>query len=256
MWPADTTTDSGANRQPTPATGQQQVVLRLDEISKQFSTRTILDRVSMRLHKGEVLALCGPSGSGKTTLIRIIAGLLPFDTGLCTVGDVAVSPQQVYPPQLYGSIGVIFQDVNLFPHLTVLANVTLGLRKFKRVPSGAARDRAMTELQRMGVQPLAGRYPATLSGGERQRVAIARALALDPVVLLLDEPTANLDPARVDEVCERILDLACSGTTMLLVTHAVDFARQAAKSFALLRNGACECSLNPAILDQMRSPRG
>ncbi len=230
-------------------------MLGLDEVSKQFNDRPILDRVSLSLHQGEVLALCGPSGSGKSTLIRIVAGLLPFDSGRCTVGEVAVDPNRVYPQRLYGSVGVIFQDANLFPHLSVLANVTLGLRRFKHHPADAARERAIAELRRMGVEALADRYPASLSGGERQRVAIARALALDPVLLLLDEPTANLDPGRVDEVCDRILDLACAGTTMLLVTHSVEFARQTAKTYALLREGACECSATPAILEQLRPAR-
>jgi ABC-type polar amino acid transport system ATPase subunit len=255
MRPADLTTRSAADERPDSATKERRMALRVDEVSKQFSGRPTLDRVSLSLRQGEVLALCGPSGSGKTTLIRIISGLLPFDSGLCTVDGTVVHPHQTYPQRLYGSIGVIFQDANLFPHLTVLANVALGLRKFKRLPAHEARERSMTELERMGVGPLADRYPATLSGGERQRVAIARALALDPLLLLLDEPTANLDPGRVDEVCERILDLACAGTTMLLVTHAVDFARQAAKAFALLRDGICECSHDPATLEQLRPPR-
>jgi glutamate/aspartate transport system ATP-binding protein len=255
MRPVDLRPSPAAKAQPTHEAQGRRVVLRLDEVSKQFSGRHVLDRVTLSLRQGEVLALCGPSGSGKSTLIRIIAGLLPFDGGLCSVDGFAFRPQQVYPAHLYGSIGVIFQEANLFPHLTVLANVVLGLRKFKRLAQREARERGMAELEHMGVLPLADRYPATLSGGERQRAAIARALALDPLLLLLDEPTANLDPGRVDEVCERILDLACAGTTMLLVTHAVDFARQAAKAFALLRNGVCECSQDAAMLERLRPLR-
>jgi len=253
--PADLTTRPAADRHPGRAPDEPRVVLNLDQITKRFNERPVLSGVSLTLRQGEVLALCGPSGSGKTTVIRIISGLAPFDSGLCTIDGTAVNAGQPYPRRLYGSVGVIFQDACLFPHMTVLANVTLALRKFKRLPAAQARQRGIAELERMGVAPLADRYPATLSGGERQRVAIARALALDPLVLLLDEPTANLDPGLVDEVCERILALACAGTTMLLVTHAIDFARQAATAFALLREGTCQCSRDPGTLDHLRPPR-
>jgi ABC-type polar amino acid transport system ATPase subunit len=231
-------------------------VLQLEGVSKAFGTHQVLDRVSLRLNQGEVIALCGPSGTGKSTLIRIIAGLTPFDGGICTVGDAEIRANQTYPARLFGSIGVVFQDANLFPHLTVIQNVTLGLRKFKRLRHGPAMERARAELDRMRVLPLADRYPVTLSGGERQRVSIARSLAMDPVLLLLDEPTASLDPDRVDEVCDRLLCLAREGTTMILVTHAVDLARQVARGFALLRAGTCDYSQDPAILDQLREDRG
>jgi ABC-type polar amino acid transport system ATPase subunit len=255
MQPVDLRIRPEGNVQRGSAGEEPRVVLRLDRVCKRFTGRHILNNVSLRLRRGEVLAVCGPSGGGKSTLVRIISGLAPFDGGTCIVDDVVVHAHQVYPRRLYGSVGVVFQDANLFPHLTALANVSLGLRKFKRLPAREARDRSMAELEHMGVLPLADRYPATLSGGERQRVAIARALALDPVLLLLDEPTANLDPGRVDEVCERILNLARAGTTMVLVTHAIEFARQAAKMFAVLRDGTWECSRGPAILERLRSPR-
>lgn len=231
-------------------------VLQLDGVCKAFGTRRVLDRVSLRLNQGEVIALCGPSGAGKSTLIRIVAGLTPFDDGTCRVGNDLVRADRAYPAHLFGSIGVVFQDANLFPHLTVIQNVTLGLRKFKRLRSGPAMVRARAELDRMGVLALADRYPVTLSGGERQRVAIARSLAMDPVLLLLDEPTASLDPDRVDEVCDRLLSLARDGTTMILVTHAVHLARQIGEGFALLRDGICDYSQNPMILDQLREERG
>jgi glutamate/aspartate transport system ATP-binding protein len=256
MRPLDLPTRSAPLDEPEAVVHDPRVVLRLDEVSKQFGPQQVLHRVSLTLRQGEVLALCGASGSGKSTLIRIVSGLLPFDSGLCTVDGIAVHARQVYPARLYGSIGVIFQDANLFPHLTVLANVALGLRKFRRLPNRSARERGMFELDRMGVLPLADRYPATLSGGERQRVAIARALAMDPLLLLLDEPTANLDPGRVDEVCERIVALARTGTTMLLVTHSHEFARQAAKAFALLTDGVCTYSRDPACLDRLHPPQG
>jgi polar amino acid transport system ATP-binding protein len=188
-------------------------------------------------------------------LIRIIAGLLSFDEGELTIGSTRVRAAAPYPPELYGRIGVIFQDHNLFPHMTAIGNVTLGLREVKRLPPRQAHERAMTELERMGVAALAQRYPATLSGGERQRVAIARALAMDPFLLLLDEPTADLDPDRADEVCDRVLELADQGVTMLLVTHSLEFARRAACVFALMQEGTCHVSRDPALLDRLRYRR-
>lgn len=226
-------------------------VLQVDSVSKQFGTRRILSGVSLKLRQREVLALCGASGCGKTTLIRIIGGLIHFDAGRLMIGLATIPAQAAYPHELYGKIGVIFQEDNLFPHMTVLENVTLALREVKQLRRGQAHERGMAELERMGVVLLAHRYPATLSGGEKQRVAIARALAMDPLLLLLDEPTANLDPDRVDEVCERVMELAAAGTTMLVVTHNIEFARQAAQSFAVLHDGTCHLSRDPAILDSL-----
>lgn len=230
-------------------------VLQLDAVVKHFGTRRVLGDISFKLRQRDVLALCGESGCGKTTLIRIISGLAPFDTGQLTVGETIIQAQEMYPADLYGRIGVVFQDHNLFPHLTVIENVILGLREFKRLTKRAAIERGMAEMERMGVTPLAHRYPATLSGGEKQRVAIARALVMDPLLLLLDEPTANLDPDRAGEVCERILELATTGTTMLLITHSIELACQTANVFALLQDGTCRFSESPEILEALRSRR-
>lgn len=227
--------------------------LKVNSISKRFGADFVLKSVSLTLRQRKVLALCGTSGCGKTTLIRIICGLLHFDGGQLEIGDTSVHHQSPYPKGLYGKVGVIFQDHNLFPHLTAIGNVTLALREFKRLSMKDAEERGMAELKRMGVESIAKRYPASLSGGERQRVAIARALTMDPLLLLLDEPTANLDPDRVDEVCDRVLELASSGTTMLLVTHNLECARQAASTFALLQDGNCLVSDDPAILEGVRS---
>ena len=228
-------------------------VLQIDAVGKRFDAQPVLNGVSLRLRQREVVALCGPSGCGKTTLIRIVSGLLHFDTGHLTIGTARIPAGAPYPPALYGSVGVIFQEHNLFPHMTAIANVTLALREVKRLPARQAEERGMAELDRMGVASLARRYPSELSGGEKQRVAIARALAMDPLLLLLDEPTANLDPDRVDEVCERVLELANGGTTMLLVTHNIEFARRAAKSFALLQDGRCHVSGSPTVLEGLRT---
>jgi polar amino acid transport system ATP-binding protein len=223
--------------------------LRITSVDKHIDTRQLLHGVTLRLRQREVLALCGPSGCGKSTLLRIICGLTDFDAGELTIGEETVSAHTTYPAKLYGKIGLIFQDHNLFPHMTAIANVTLGLREVKRLPRREARERAIAELERMGVASLAERFPSTLSGGERQRVAIARALAMDPLLLLLDEPTAHLDSDRVFEVRDRVLELARVGTTMVLVTHNIQFAREAARTYALLRDGLCIVSNDSAILD-------
>lgn len=230
-------------------------ILETNSLSKRYGTNQVLSGISISIRPHEVLALCGPSGSGKTTLIRIISGLIGFDGGHLRIADSVIAAEAPYPTNLFGKVGVIFQEPNLFPHLTAIENVTLALREVKRMPVNQAHDRGMVELERMKVASLATRYPASLSGGEKQRVAIARALAVDPLLLLLDEPTANLDPDLVDEVCDRILELAGVGMTMLLVTHSVDFARQAARSFALLQDGQCQLSDDGALLENLRSRR-
>jgi ABC-type polar amino acid transport system ATPase subunit len=196
-----------------------------------------------------VLVLSGVSGAGKTTLLRIITGLCGFDSGKLLIESSEISATNPYPRHLFGRIGFVSQSLGLFPHLTIIDNVTLALREYKRLARAAARTRALIELERLGVAQLAGQYPATLSGGESQRVAIARALALDPLALLLDEPTAHLDPERVDDFCRRVEELKSNGTSMLVVTHNLRFARQIADHFAILNNGVCHCSNSPAILN-------
>jgi|LNAP01.1.fsa_nt_gb polar amino acid transport system ATP-binding protein len=222
--------------------------LQLDGVSKSFGSRSVLNAISIGLEQRKVLALCGASGSGKTTLLRIICGLCTFENGQVAIGTVTISAGTVYPRNLYGRIGLVSQDPNLFPHLTAVENVALALREFKRLPRRHAHELAMIELERMGVAELAQQYPATLSGGEKQRVAIARAVAVEPLVLLLDEPTAHLDRSFAEEVCQRIIDLSEQGTTIVIVTHSVGLARDVAKTFAILRNGTCSCSDDPEIL--------
>lgn len=230
-------------------------ILGLRSIEKSYDGRRVLKDVSFELRRGEVAALCGRSGSGKTTLIRIICGLTGFDAGELSVDGSVIQASERYPRRLFGRIGVVFQDHNLFPHMTALENVMLAPREYLRLSSGDARERGMAELKRMGVAELADRYPVNLSGGEKQRVSIARALAVNPLVLLLDEPTANLDPDRVDEVRDRILELAGTGTTMLLATHNTEFAVQAARTFALIQEETLQVSRDPALLENLREQR-
>jgi ABC-type polar amino acid transport system ATPase subunit len=227
------------------------MILRVETLCKKFADRVVLSDLSLEIDRGTVLALCGPSGAGKTTLIRILGGLIGFDAGRISMGNRSITEADAYPPELYGKIGLVFQDHNLFPHMTAVANVELALRRVRRLEPRAARDRAIAELDGLGLAGLADRYPSSLSGGERQRVAIARALAMDPLLLLLDEITSFLDPSLVGEVLSCILRLSQRGTTMLLVTHNLAFAKQAASRFGVLEGGGLTVSNQPEILDRL-----
>jgi ABC-type polar amino acid transport system ATPase subunit len=227
------------------------MLLSISNICKSFDGRKVLDSVSLEIECGAVMSLCGPSGCGKTTLIRVIAGLCGFDSGRLAINDQSIVPGGIYPQNLHGRVGVVFQEHNLMPHMTALQNVMLGLRYGLKLPRKEARERAMAELAGMSLSDKASQYPASLSGGERQRVAIARALATDPLVLLLDEPTSGLDSSLIGEVLGAIERLCKDGMTMLLVTHNLKFAKHAGGKFAVMHNGRVEVSNDPDALDAL-----
>jgi ABC-type polar amino acid transport system ATPase subunit len=229
------------------------MILSVDSISKSFGSKTVLKDVSFRIDGGSVFALCGASGTGKTTLVRILAGLTGFDSGKLVLHGTSIASDMPYPRSLYGQVGVVFQDHNLFPHMTALANVTLALRRGKKLPRETAEERGQRELARVGLRDHAHRYPASLSGGEKQRVAIARALALDPLLLLLDEPTSGLDRHLMVEVLRSIRDLAKGGTTMLLITHNLEFAAKTASRFGVLEDARLTASDEPGLLDRLQA---
>lgn len=227
------------------------MISRVDRISKSYGNHRVLDEVSFEIDKGMVFALCGPSGSGKTTLVRIISGLLGFDSGRMVLGETVIAAGQLYPETLYGKIGVVFQEHNLFPHMTALQNVTLGLRKVRRLSREEANERAMVEFDKVMLTGKVTQYPSSLSGGERQRVAIARALAMDPMILLLDEPTSGLDQFQIGEVLRTIKGLSDAGTSMLLVTHNLRFAKHTGDRFALIEDGRIKVSEDSSLLDSL-----
>ena len=227
------------------------MILRVDNVCKSFGDQRVLEGVTLEIDKGMVFVLAGPSGGGKTTLARIVSGLIGFDAGQLTLGQDILPAGQAYPQRLYGQIGVVFQEHNLLPHMTALQNVELGLRYGRKLGAKESRERATHELAEVGLADKSKQYPATLSGGECQRVAIARALAMDPLVLLLDEPTTGLDPLRISGVLDSIARLSRSGTTMLLITHNLRFARHTGNRFAVLADGKIAVSDSPAVLDRL-----
>jgi polar amino acid transport system ATP-binding protein len=224
-------------------------------VRKSYGANEVLKSVDLTVARGEVTVLIGPSGSGKSTLLRCINHLEKHDAGELRVDGELVG-YQLRNGKLYersdrelcgerAAIGMVFQRFNLFPHLTVLENITIGPVKVKDVPLDAAKAKARELLDRVGLESKESHYPSQLSGGQQQRVAIARALAMEPKLMLFDEPTSALDPELVGEVLDVMKDLARSGMTMVVVTHEMGFAREVATSAYFLDKGIIEESGNP-----------
>jgi glutamate transport system ATP-binding protein len=219
------------------ATVTEPPLVVLEKVNKRFGDVHALRDVDLTVDRGEVLVVLGPSGSGKSTMIRTMNRLEPIDEGRITV-DGKPLPEEGKPlAQLRADIGMVFQSFNLFAHKTVLGNVTLGPMKARGLDKAAARERAHALLERVGIADKADRYPAELSGGQQQRAAIARALAMEPKLMLFDEPTSALDPEMIQEVLEVMLELAAEGTTMVVVTHEMGFARSAARRVVFMDEG-------------------
>ena len=222
-------------------------VLRLTGLSKRFGQNTIFSGVDLDVWSGDRIAILGASGSGKSTLLRCINFLEHPDAGRVEVGGQLIGQASEGQPvvryeerelnQLRERVGMVFQQFNLFPHMTAIANVMEGLVTVRRLTKTEARKRALEQLSRVGLADKADAYPAHLSGGQKQRVAIARALAMEPEILLFDEPTSSLDPALVGEVLGVIEALAKEGRTMLLVTHEIGFAYHMATRIVFVANG-------------------
>ncbi|HUR48753.1 MAG TPA: amino acid ABC transporter ATP-binding protein [Acidimicrobiales bacterium] len=216
-------------------TGTPLVVI--DQLHKWFGDVHALDGVDLSVGRGEVVVVLGPSGSGKSTLCRCINRLERPDSGTVSIDGAIVPEEGKALARLRADVGMVFQSFNLFAHKTILQNVTLGPVKVRKIPRAQARDNAMALLERVGIADKAGRYPAELSGGQQQRAAIARALAMDPKVMLFDEPTSALDPEMISEVLEVMLELAAEGTTMVVVSHEMGFARSAAQRVVFMDQG-------------------
>ncbi|RXT06237.1 amino acid ABC transporter ATP-binding protein [Ammoniphilus sp. CFH 90114] len=212
-------------------------MIKVDQVYKSFGKLEVLHEVSLEIQKGEVVALIGPSGSGKSTLLRCM-NLLETPTK----GKVFINGQEVTSPKtdiakVRQNVGMVFQHFHLFPHMTVLENMTYAPIKVKNVPKEKAREKAFELLTRVGLRDKADVYPSRLSGGQKQRVAIARSLAMEPEIMLFDEPTSALDPEMVKEVLDVIKSLAHTGITMVIVTHEMGFAREVADRICFLDGG-------------------
>jgi polar amino acid transport system ATP-binding protein len=212
-------------------------LLEYRDVLKAFGDKVVLDGIDLLVDRGQVISLIGASGSGKSTLLRCTNLLEPIDDGMIVFDGVDISEPGLPPDPVRRRIGMVFQSFNLFPHMTVLDNVTLAPRKVLGRSAGDAHDRAMTMLTRFGLADKAHDYPDRCSGGQQQRVAIVRALQMDPEVMLLDEITSALDPELVGEVLDVVRDLKREGMTMLLATHEMQFAREISDRVCFLHAG-------------------
>lgn len=213
------------------------VVLEVEDVYKKYKGQEVLKGISFKVKKGETKVIIGPSGTGKSTLLRCINQLTIPDKGRIWLESEEVTHTKKNINQFRQKMGMVFQDFNLFDHLTALGNVEIGLIRVKRMDKDEARQKAIEELKKVGLEEKANLYPAQLSGGQKQRVSIARALAMDPKVMLFDEPTSALDPELIGEVLEVIKNLAIQGMTMVLVTHEMGFARSVANEIIFMEGG-------------------
>jgi len=212
-------------------------VIEFRDVDKWFGSLHVLKRINLKVSGGEVVVVCGPSGSGKSTLIRCVNRLESIQSGEIIVDGQSLLDPKFDPSKLRTDVGMVFQSFNLYPHMTVLQNITLAPTKVKGLAAGEAEKVAKELLDRVGIPDKAGVYPANLSGGQQQRVAIARALAMKPKIMLFDEPTSALDPEMINEVLEVMTDLAHDGMTMVVVTHEMGFARRVAHRVVFMDEG-------------------
>jgi polar amino acid transport system ATP-binding protein len=227
-------------------------MIRFENVDKYYGSTQALAGVSGEISRGEVKVLVGPSGCGKSTLIRTVTRLEAIQGGRVLVDGTDVAKRNVNINRPRQRVGFVFQAYNLFPHLSAIGNITLGLTKLREMAKAEARERALAELARVGLAEKAEAMPGKLSGGQRQRVAIARSLAMDPEIMLFDEPTSALDPEMVGEVLAVMKALAASGMTMICVTHEMGFAREVADEIWFMERGSVTERGKPA--DLINSP--
>lgn len=212
-------------------------MISFDNVNKFYGDFQVLRNCSTHVKAKEVVVVCGPSGSGKSTLIKCANGLEPFQSGSIIVNDVSVGDKNTNLNQLRSRIGMVFQNFELFPHLSVIKNICIAQEKVLKRSQNESIERALVLLDRVGLSDQANKFPAQLSGGQQQRVAIARGLAMDPVVMLFDEPTSALDPEMINEVLDVMVKLAQEGMTMMVVTHEMGFAKRVADRVIFMDQG-------------------
>ena len=231
-------------------------MIGVKDLHKSFGGVTVLDGISTQVERGDVVCIIGPSGSGKSTFLRCLNRLETPDSGQILLDGVDLTDPRTDLDRQRMKMGMVFQQFNLFPHMTVLKNLTLAPMLLKKESQQTAEQRAMTLLDRVGLADRAGEYPARLSGGQKQRIAIVRALCMEPEVLLFDEPTSALDPEMVGEVLDVMKELAQSGMTMVVVTHEMGFAREVASRVLFMDQGVIMEENRPgALFENPQSPR-
>jgi glutamate/aspartate transport system ATP-binding protein len=216
---------------------QESEMIQLDHVSKWYGDFQVLADCTTTVAKGDVVVVCGPSGSGKSTLIKTVNGLESFQQGTILVDNISVGDPKTNLSKLRARIGMVFQNFELFPHLSVRENLTIGQVKVLGRSMGEASEKGLKYLDRVGLLAHKDKYPGQLSGGQQQRVAIARALSMDPIAMLFDEPTSALDPEMINEVLDVMVGLAQEGMTMMVVTHEMGFAKKVANRVIFMDKG-------------------
>jgi general L-amino acid transport system ATP-binding protein len=246
-----------ANDEAMPAPADGEVMIEAEDVEKWFGAFQALKGISTTVRRGEVVVIMGPSGSGKSTFIRTLNRLERHDRGRIVVDGIELIDDLKNIERVRSEIGMVFQSFNLFPHLTVLDNITLAPRNARRWPRSKAERKATELLERVGIPEQAGKYPAQLSGGQQQRVAIARALAMEPKIMLFDEPTSALDPEMIKEVLDVMKELAGSGMTMVVITHEIGFAKEVGHRVLFFDGGNLVEDATPeAFFNEPTSDRG
>ncbi len=212
-------------------------MISIKNVSKYYGSFQVLADCSTEVKKGEVIVVCGPSGSGKSTLIKCVNGLEPYQKGEIVVDGISVGDPKTNLNKLRARLGMVFQNFELFPHMTVTENLTIAQIKVLHRTPDEAREKGLKLLDRVGLQAHADKFPGQLSGGQQQRVAIARALCMDPICMLFDEPTSALDPEMINEVLDVMVQLARDGMTMMVVTHEMGFAKKVAHRVIFMDQG-------------------
>jgi len=228
-------------------------MITFKKVNKWFDKLHVLKDIDLHIESGEVVVICGPSGSGKSTLIRCINRLEPIQEGEIVVDNMPLMDSRTNLTRLRAEIGFVFQQFNLYPHMTALENVTLAPTQVRKMKRGEAEDLGREILKKVGIPEKADSYPAQLSGGQQQRVAIARGLAMRPKIMLFDEPTSALDPEMINEVLDVMRNLAHEGMTMIVVTHEMGFAKEVAHRIIFMDEGRLIESASPA--EFFRNPK-
>jgi glutamate/aspartate transport system ATP-binding protein len=231
-------------------------MIDIKNVSKWYGSFQVLTECTTSVSKGEVVVVCGPSGSGKSTLIKCVNGLEPIQQGDILVNGTLINDPKTDLPKLRAHVGMVFQHFELFPHMSIIKNLTIGQVKVLNRSEDEANAKGMKLLERVGLKAHANKYPGEMSGGQQQRVAIARALSMDPICMLFDEPTSALDPEMINEVLDVMVELAHEGMTMMVVTHEMGFARKVANRVVFMDQGKIvEDAAKEEFFGQPRSER-